>query len=117
MGCSSGTVTEVGRYEPYGTPINYMLAGCPALVATLWDVTDKDIDRFAKRTLTDWGLFKEEEAVENKKAKGKKKETHLSKSTKKVSLAQAVAKGREACNLKYLTAAAVCVYGIPVYFK
>ncbi|TVY71488.1 Separin, partial [Lachnellula suecica] len=48
MGCSSGALTEAGEFEPYGPPINYMHAGAPALVATLWDVTDKDIDRFAK---------------------------------------------------------------------
>ncbi|KAI9875970.1 MAG: hypothetical protein M1830_007652, partial [Pleopsidium flavum] len=51
MGCSSGALTEAGEFEPYGTPINYMHAGCSALVATLWDVTDKDIDRFSYAVL------------------------------------------------------------------
>ncbi|KZF25059.1 hypothetical protein L228DRAFT_280329 [Xylona heveae TC161] len=57
MGCSSGNLTETGEFEPYGTPISYMQAGSPALVATLWDVTDKDIDRFASGTLERWGLL------------------------------------------------------------
>src|SRR5699024_7006653 len=56
MGCSSGTLTEAGEFEPYGTPMNYLQAGSPALVATLWDVTDKDIDRFAHATFERWGL-------------------------------------------------------------
>ena len=29
-----------------GMPLSYLLAGCPALVANLWDVTDRDIDKF-----------------------------------------------------------------------
>lgn len=103
MGCSSGEMKEVGEWESYGTPVNYMLAGCPALVATLWDVTDKDIDRFAKAAFEGWGLF------ESVKGKGKRRDNGG------MSVVEAVAKGREACNLRYLNAAAVCVYGIPVY--
>ncbi|KAI5279636.1 hypothetical protein KEM54_004078, partial [Ascosphaera aggregata] len=57
MGCSSGVLTEARQFEPYGTPINYMHAGARALVATLWDVTDKDIDRFTKTALENWGLI------------------------------------------------------------
>ena len=110
MGCSSGALTAAGEFEPYGPTINYLHAGCPALVATLWDVTDKDIDRFAMRTFEHWGLFNNQ----GSRAKGKKKQ---GSGEKKQSLIEAVGKGREACNLRYLNAAAVCVYGIPVYFN
>jgi separase len=110
MGCSSGALIETGIFEPYGPPINYMHAGCPALVATLWDVTDKDIDRFAKSTFEHWGLF---EPGTVGKGKGKLK----AEQSGKMSLVEAVAKGREACNLRYLNAASVCVYGVPVYFR
>ncbi|CAD0112577.1 unnamed protein product [Aureobasidium uvarum] len=79
MGCSSGTVTEHGDYEPTSVPLSYLVAGkrqtdtltdeeskyrndnreglCMAVVATLWDVTDKDIDRFAVKTGEHWGLW------------------------------------------------------------
>lgn len=57
MGCSSGALTEAGEFEPYGTPISYIQGGCPALVANLWDVTDKDIDQFSIGVLNSWGLF------------------------------------------------------------
>jgi separase len=110
MGCSSGALTEAGEFEPYGPPINYLHAGCPALVATLWDVTDKDIDRFAMRTFEHWGLF------ESQASRGKDKKKQGT-TEPKLSLIEAVGKGREACNLRYLNAAAVCVYGIPVYFN
>ena len=63
MGCSSGALTEAGEYEAYGTPINYMHAGSPAVLATLWDVTDKDIDRFSKQVLQKWGLFKDRPGI------------------------------------------------------
>ncbi|PTU17805.1 hypothetical protein P175DRAFT_0486501 [Aspergillus ochraceoroseus IBT 24754] len=101
MGCSSGTLTEAGEYEPYGTPMNYLQAGAPALVATLWDVTDKDIDRFAKATFEHWGLLaSKEESGEDTK----------------VALDAAVAQSRQACVLKYLNGAAPAVYGVPGVF-
>jgi separase len=110
MGCSSGALVETGQFEPYGPPTTYMHAGCPALVATLWDVTDKDIDRFAKSTLEHWGLFESGSVV-----KGKGRMT--AEPSRQRSLVEAVAKGRDACNLRYLNAASVCVYGVPVYFR
>ncbi|KNE67950.1 hypothetical protein AMAG_13134 [Allomyces macrogynus ATCC 38327] len=56
MGCSSGKLPAVGDFEPMGTALNYLLHA-PCVVANLWDVTDKDIDRFALAALTSWGLF------------------------------------------------------------
>ena len=119
MGCSSGALTEAGEFEPFGPPIDYMLAGCPALVATLWDVTDKDIDRFAKSTFELWGLFNSQltHSEQTSKGKGKKRASPSPICGEQKSLVKAVAEGRKACNFRYLTAAAVCVYGIPVYLK
>ncbi len=130
MGCSSGALTEVGEFEPYGTPMNYMHAGCAALVATLWDVTDKDIDRFSHAVLDKWGLFKgtSSESMESpikgggKRAAAKKKvkkveEEECDRSGEPVSLVEAVAKGRDSCILRYLNGAAPVVYGIPVYLS
>lgn len=136
MGCSSGEIKEVGEFEAYGTPINYMLAGCPALVGTLWDVTDKDIDRFAERCLVSWGLFSKNNIVAEddggnkagKRARGKARAKLVvpvevermvvdEGGNERISLVEAVAEGRKACNLRYLTAAAVCVWGVPVYFE
>jgi separase len=50
MGCSSGRLRGGdggdsggggGGYEPSGAIWAYLLAGCPAAVANLWDVTDR----------------------------------------------------------------------------
>lgn len=122
MGCSSGSLTETGEYEPYGTPINYMHAGAPALVSTLWDVTDKDIDRFAMSAFGKWGLLGDvsDETVKAGKSRrlnGKKSASVAEEGTGKtmMSLDESIAGSRDACFLKYLNGAAVVVYGIPVF--
>jgi separase len=120
MGCSSGALTETGEFEPYGPPINYMHAGAPALVATLWDVTDKDIDRFFQSTFEHWGLLEKHEEQTSRKGRGKGKERRkfgVIEEEKRTSLVEAVAMSREACILPFLNAAAVVVYGVPVYIR
>ncbi|ODA82575.1 hypothetical protein RJ55_01082 [Drechmeria coniospora] len=124
MGCSSAALTEAGEFECYGPVWNYMMAGCPAVVGTLWDVTDRDIDRFAGRTFEEWGLFARDSFGEEKKMKGKSKgvakgtgRTKAKASKGPASLAEAVTRARAACKFRYLNAAAVVLYGIPVYIK
>ena len=101
-----------------------MLAGSPAVVGTLWDVTDRDIDRYAGRLFEEWGLFSRGTFVDEGKGNsraGKKAEAGVDadaehgRKKQNTSLVEAVAKARDACRFRYLTAAAVCVYGIPVY--
>ncbi|KAL7595966.1 hypothetical protein Lser_V15G29776 [Lactuca serriola] len=46
MGCSSGSLSLNGSYSPKGAPLYYLFAGSPVIVANLWEVTDKDINRF-----------------------------------------------------------------------
>ncbi|KAI9727615.1 MAG: hypothetical protein M1834_008055 [Cirrosporium novae-zelandiae] len=118
MGCSSGALTEAGEFEPYGTPITYACAKSPAVVATLWDVTDKDIDRFGMGVLERWGIFaKPEEQKRNhaKKRKGKGRKGEEVESVKRTSLTEAVMVSRDDCVLKYLNGAAPVVYGVPMY--
>ncbi|KAK2806302.1 hypothetical protein FQN51_007343 [Onygenales sp. PD_10] len=126
MGCSSGALTEAGEFEPYGTPMNYMHAGAPALVATLWDVTDKDIDRFAQCTFEQWGLMEKGPAVASQSCKSratKAAKSHQSSAARQiekdgpVGLDTAVANSRGACIFRYLNGAAPVVYGVPVFFK
>ncbi|KAI4861058.1 peptidase family C50-domain-containing protein [Hypoxylon rubiginosum] len=149
MGCSSASLADVGRFECHGPVWNYMLAGSPAVVGTLWDVTDRDIDRFAGRVFEEWGLMprgtfaEDASSPSSSNAKGKKVaargESNGSGSSSRggsgdrkkttaatvgdaagagqTSLVEAVAKARDACRFRYLTAAAVCVYGIPVYIN
>ena len=110
-GCSSGALRALGSFDRTGTPYNYMLAGCPALVANLWDVTDRDIDKFAQSVFDRLGLSPETIG-------GRRKHSHQQQQSGErpsVSVTSAVAQSRDVCKLKYLTGAAVVVYGVPVY--
>ncbi|KAJ3489057.1 hypothetical protein NLG97_g6072 [Lecanicillium saksenae] len=115
MGCSSAALTEAGEFECYGPVWNYMMAGCPAVVGTLWDVTDRDIDRFAGRTFEEWGLFDKGTFKEKNQQADEGYES--AEAGVKQSLVEAVARSRDACRFRYLNAAAVVVYGIPVYVR
>jgi len=66
----------------------------PAVVANLWDVTDKDIDLFLENLLKLWLT----------QSKGR-------------DLADCVTEAREACKLNYLVGAAPVVYGLPLVCK
>jgi separase len=72
-------------------------AGSAAVVASLWDVTDKDLDRFSWEMLKQWGLTEENDIPK--------------------SLTEAVAISRDSCYLKYLVGAANVAYGLPVFLK
>jgi separase len=123
-GCSSGALRDMGDFDRTGTPYNYMLAGwyviyldsnvvshswrvcltSPTLVANLWDVTDRDIDKFSqsvfdKLRLTAEGIKDWADGQDNGR----------------VSIVEAVARSRNSCKLEYLTGAAPVVYGIPFY--
>lgn len=141
MGCSSGALTEACEFEPYGTPINFMQARCPALLANLWDVTDRDIDRFSHTALKKWGLFSSpsEDFTATKKQAPLLPSMNNSPTKRNgrvrggetkvpllvdvmddehaVSLDQAVAQSRDSCRLRYLNGAAPVVYGVPVFLR
>ncbi|KAF7984668.1 hypothetical protein HWV62_12932 [Athelia sp. TMB] len=102
-GCSSGNLRDMGDFDRVGTPYNYMLAGCPTLVANLWDVTDRDIDKFSQAVFDKINLS----AEGVRQGRGQ--------DGAEFSLVAAVAQARASCKLKYLTGAAPVVYGIPFY--
>ncbi|KXN84922.1 Separin [Leucoagaricus sp. SymC.cos] len=102
-GCSSGALREMGDFDRTGTANAYMLGGCPTLVANLWDVTDRDIDKFSQAVFDKVKLTPENVRVWSEA------------DTAGVSLVSAVAQARSVCKLKYLTGAAPVVYGIPFY--
>jgi separase len=63
FGCSSVHLTENGIFEPSGMLASYLTAGAPAVVGMLWDVTDKDCDRFAVKAGELWGLWPEPQEI------------------------------------------------------
>jgi len=71
-----------------------LFAYSPAIVGNLWDVTDRDIDRFTKSLLQAWLQHGQ-----------------------KLSLPQFIRNARQVCKWPYLIGASPVLYGIPVFLK
>ena len=98
-GCSSGALEVHGVYDPIGTPYQYAVAQCPALLAALWDTTDRELDGVCEAVLEYVGLFSTNDP-------------HT-----RMSLPEALVAARSQCKLPYLTGAACVVYGAPVVWS
>ncbi|KAK4739682.1 hypothetical protein R3W88_003379 [Solanum pinnatisectum] len=142
MGCSSGSLYLHGCYAPRGAPLCYLFAGSPVIVANLWEVTDKDIDRFGKSMLD--AILRERSIVsfrcdqcdtlsdklESLKISDRKRSERVK--TKKDTTAEMcnniistnhcnhrpkigsfMGQAREACTLPFLIGAAPVCYGVP----
>lgn len=100
LGCSSASMGAFGKLEPTGTVYSYLLGGCPLVLGNLWDVTDKDIDKFSESLFGKIGLTSEPKVSSIQEEK----------------ISTAVSKSRDVCHLKYLNGAAPVVYGLPMRF-
>jgi separase len=87
MGYSSGELVDDGDLDRFGVPYSCLGAGSVCVVGNLWNVTDRDIDRFLMELL------------------------RTSVLTCSCDIAEAVAVARQSCKLRYLTGAAPVVYG------
>jgi len=102
MGCSSGRIGSDDLrpfYEPDGVATDYLCSGSPCVVANLWDVTDRDIDRFFIAFL--------DGTLGSHDARG-------TCSKPNSSLAEYVSQARGACKLRYLVGSAPVCYGVPI---
>lgn len=97
MGCSSGALVSQEDIGLDGIVFSYLLAGTPSVVANLWDVTDKDIDRFSSALVGAW--FKHADLPVYS------------------TLSSSVSLARTLCQLQFLTGAAPVVYGLPVSLR
>uniref|UniRef100_H3B3H1 separase n=1 Tax=Latimeria chalumnae TaxID=7897 RepID=H3B3H1_LATCH len=94
FGCSSAALAVRGDLEGAGIVLKYIMAGCPLVLGNLWDVTDRDIDRYTEALLRSW-----------------------LKAGSKAPLLDYVSQAREAPKFKYLIGAAPVVYGLPVLLQ
>ncbi|CAG06749.1 unnamed protein product, partial [Tetraodon nigroviridis] len=94
FGCSSATLAVRGDQEGQGIILSYLMAGCPFVLGNLWDVTDRDIDRFTKALLEAW--FSAGSGAP---------------------LLSYMGSSRQATHLKHLIGAAPVVYGLPVHLQ
>lgn len=134
MGCSSGVLTCKGSYAPLGAPLSYLFAGSPAVIANLWDITDRDIDKFSKAVVNSWLQDKGEAqpgscsacALLELPTRGRGKKTLVSgrgnnrkwcKECETRRIASSIGKARDACKLNMLTGAAPVCYGVPTVLR
>jgi separase len=68
------------------------------VLANLWDITDKDIDRLSVALFEDWGLGS-------------------SNVSTNVSLCNSLTRARDACRMKFLVGSAPVIYGIPAFLR
>jgi separase len=90
------------------------------VVSNLWDVTDRDIDRFCEALLGTWLGPKTTEAASEASMNGgpgggdaKGMGGRMTVSGARSSIGAAVSRGRAACKLPHLIGAAPVCYGIP----
>ncbi|XP_072214309.1 separin [Excalfactoria chinensis] len=95
FGCSSAALAVRGSLEGTGIVLKYIMAGCPLILGNLWDVTDRDIDRYAEALLRAW----------------------LGAPRPGAPLLRYVAEARRAPRLQHLTGAAPVAYGLPVALR
>lgn len=95
IGCSSAVVRSKDNLSPTSTMYSYLMGGCPFVLGNLWDVTDKDIDKFSKRLFELSNVFG----------------TSLTKSD---TITCSITNAREACNLRFLNGASPVAYGLPI---
>ena len=113
-----------------------LVAGCPAAVANLWDVTDRDIDRFAQAVLQQWAGSSSNSTKTSEQGQAAAGASSSSSSSSRsstraadsggdakghsdcpsgVRMCSAVATSRQACRLPHLIGAAAVCYGLPTY--
>ena len=91
IGCASGRLQSEGEDDPSGTVWSYLSTDCPGVMGLLWDVTDRDIDKFTLTFLAEW--------LGNEGVHSASSLLHRS---------------REDCKLKALTGFAPVFYGLPL---
>lgn len=98
LGCSSASMKEKGVLQSPCVTYSYLIGNSCMVLGNLWDVTDKDIDKFSLSVFEKTSL------------------TELSNKNESVTTTEAVANSRDTCHLKYLNGAAPVIYGLPVIF-
>lgn len=88
-GCSSGRLATQGIFDPYGSALNHLQAGCRLVAGNLWDVTDRDLDKLSMACM--------EAATQQI-----------------VTIPRALQQARDVCKMKHAVASAAVVYGLPM---
>ena len=100
-GCSSGKLTRQGIHDPAGSALNYLLGGAQFVVGNLWDVTDRDIDKYSIDCMQQ--VFpRDPSSLESTIGGG-------------VSIGKGISNSRNVCKLQYIVGCAPVMYGLPAH--
>lgn len=90
-------------------------AGCPAAVANLWDVTDRDIDRFSQAVLTAYISSGSSGSATSGSTGSRTKSGSGDENSEPLGtdMSAAVGASRGVCKLPHLVGAAPVCYGLP----
>ena len=102
-GCSSGKLITHGIHDPVGTALNYLLGGARFVIGNLWDVTDRDIDKYSINCMSLTFPNDNQNDVNNE-----------NQNENQSNVVEAVQKSRDVCKLKYIVGSSPVIYGIKV---
>ena len=107
-GCSSGRLSALGVHDPAGMALSYLVAGAPFVLANLWDVTDKDIDKLSMACMQ--AVLEGDE-----KGRGNQSESKVEGEGEpsRTSVGGALSGARGACKLAHAVGCAPVMYGLP----
>jgi separase len=100
-GCSSGQLRRQGIFDATGPVLDYFAGGTCQLVANLWDVTDKDIDKLSMECMR---------GVLDQTAGSACDPSSMN------DVCSSLNSSRDVCKLKYAVGSAPVVYGLPLQF-
>lgn len=92
FGCSSGRLKRNGTYKPEGILLAFSDAASPLILANLWDVTDRDIDKLTEALLKDLDLSQRPRKIAS------------------MEVVDSLERSRAVCLLKLLNGAAPIIY-------
>jgi separase len=108
-------------YEPEGIALSYLMAGANCVIGNLWDVTDRDIDRFSIDMLKSFFGHDEGSVVGSKNVSNGDggcdgdDDDNIDGSNCMRSLAKCMTDARSVCRMQYIVGSAPVCYGLPVY--
>ena len=113
-GCSSGRLTVQGVHDPYGPALDYLNGGSRCIIANLWDVTDKDIDKLSMncmQTVFECAQFPNETKLCT--ITDKETTVPITRTRNSGRITESLIRSRDVCKLKYAVGSAPVVYGVP----
>jgi separase len=104
----------LGEFDAHGMVHGYLMGGCSMVIGNLWDVTDKDLDRFCISTLNSMTNCGGGSGGSRSRSSSSSSSSSSSNEEDSVNVLRKVTLARDQCKMKYLIGAAPVCYGVPI---